>query len=90
MNEARRGLALRLKMFTCELFVFEAISGSEEDFIRSNEPKMGSANKRGGGEPFFFLLSFFGGLASMRMRLIPSTLFRSQETSSSSLEVVLP
>ncbi|EDN93899.1 hypothetical protein SS1G_09766 [Sclerotinia sclerotiorum 1980 UF-70] len=29
-----------------ELFVFEAISGSEEDFIRSNDPKMG-ANKRG-------------------------------------------
>lgn len=35
--------------------MFEAISGSEEDFIRSNDPKMG-ANKRGGGELniFFF------------------------------------
>lgn len=31
------------------MFVFEAISGSKEDFIR---PKMG-ANKRGGGELFF-------------------------------------
>jgi hypothetical protein len=50
LSEARRYCGLRLKMFT--EIVVEVISGSSEDFIRPNDPKMG-ANKRAGGENFF-------------------------------------
>jgi len=52
------------------MFVFEAISGSKEDFIR---PKMG-ANKRGGGE-LFFSCEYEDAVDQQG----PSTLFRSQK-----------
>lgn len=72
MDNLFGGLALRLKMFTSELFVFEAISGSEEDFIRSNDSKMG-VNKRGGGELFFC------ECIDTVDQQGPSTLFRNQK-----------